>query len=135
MRAVPLAWDFEPCGPPASLSSAVRQCTTTNMSVVRTLQRRVLLPDWLWVILILLTVAGSILTGSIWFLAGLIALVIAQGFYLVGIARCPACSGRFSFHRGNIPGSSTRYRLQLECKQCHIIWDTGRIRDDSSPNS
>jgi hypothetical protein len=80
--------------------------------------------------LIVLVVVGSILTGKLWFVVGLIFLVTAQGIYLFGIARCPACSGKFMFHRENLPSPSTRYRLQLECKKCHTVWDTGRIRDD-----
>ena len=25
---------------------------------------------------------------------------------------------------------STKYRLQFECKECQVLWDTGRIRED-----
>jgi hypothetical protein len=100
------------------------------MNDVRPLTKQVLLPDWLWVVLFVLTVAGSILTRSIWFAIGLAIVVMAQGIYLFGLARCPACSGRFLFHRGGLRGRTSRYRLQLECKHCHMVWDTGRIRDD-----
>ena len=103
---------------------------TRYMSEIRPLRKPVLLPDWLWAMLFVSTVAGSILTHSFWFVAGLATIIIAQGIYLFALARCPACSGRFSFHRGHLPGRSTRYRLQLECKRCHVVWDTGRIRDD-----
>jgi hypothetical protein len=100
------------------------------MSDVRPLPKSVLMPDWFWVVLVVSAVAGSIFTQSVWFVIGLISIVVAQGIYLFGIARCPVCSRKFSFHRGDVPGHSTKYLLQLECKQCHIIWDTGRIRDD-----
>jgi hypothetical protein len=100
------------------------------MNGARPLQKPVLLPDWLWVVLFVLAIAGSILTQTVWFVAGLAAVILAQGIYLFGLARCPACFGKFSFHRGRLPGPSTRYPLQLECKHCHTVWDTGRIRDD-----
>jgi len=101
-----------------------------EMKDIRPLRTPVLLPDWLWVALFVSTVAGSILTKFVWFVAGLTMVIMAQGIYLFGLARCPACSGKFSFHRGPSAGRSTRYRLRLECKHCHTIWDTGRIRDD-----
>ena len=100
------------------------------MSDVRPLPKTVLLPDWVWVTLIISTVAGSVFTGSVWFVIGLIIVIVAQGIYLFGIVRCPACSRKLAFHRGDVSARSTRYRLQLECKECHVIWDTGRIRDD-----
>src|SRR5690349_9186094 len=105
------------------------------MSDVRPLPKSVLLPDWLWVTLFISAVAGSILTRSVWFIGGLIILIVAQGIYLFGIVRCPACFGKLAFHRGAVSARSTRYRLQLECKVCHVIWDTGRIRDDEFFNS
>jgi hypothetical protein len=100
------------------------------MSEVRSLPKPVPLPDWLWDVLFVSAVAGSVWSQSVWFVAGLAVIVVAQGVYLFGLVRCPTCSGKLSFHRGNISGRSTRYRLQLECKHCHVVWDTGRIRDD-----
>ncbi len=100
------------------------------MSEVRPLPKTVLLPDWLWVTLFISAVAGSIFTGSVWFIIRLIVVVVAQGIYLFGIVRSPACFGKLTFHRGGISARSTRYRLQLECKVCHVVWDTGRVRDD-----
>ena len=100
------------------------------MNDVRPLPRSVLLPDWLWVVLFTATVTGSVLKESVWFLVGLAISAMAQGIYLFGFARCPACSGKFVLHRGEVSGRSTRYRLQLRCKRCRSIWDTGRIRDD-----
>jgi hypothetical protein len=100
------------------------------MNDVRPPRKPVLLPDWLWVVLLVSAVAGSILTESLWFNAGLVAVIMGQGIYLFGLARCPACSGKLSFHRGARIGRSSRYRLQLECKRCHTVWDTGRLRDD-----
>src|ERR1041384_5735424 len=105
------------------------------MSSVRPLRKAVILPDWLWHCLFISAVVGSAITGSVWFVIGLVILILAQGFYLFGLARCPICSGRFTAHRGRFLNSFTEmYRLHLECKQCHAIWDTGRIRDEISPN-
>lgn len=101
------------------------------MNDARSLPKPALLPDWFWGVVCVTTVVGSLLTHSAWFLARLAIIIMAQGVYLFGIARCPACSGKFSFHREDLPGRSTKYRLQLECKHCHVIWDTGRIRDDN----
>jgi hypothetical protein len=101
------------------------------MSEVQRLQKTVLLPDWLWVLLFIIVIVCSIFIGSIWFFVGLFVVLVAQGVYLFGIARCPVCSGKFGFHRGR-QGASTRYRLELECKRCRTIWDTGRIRDDNT---
>lgn len=105
------------------------------MSTVRRLKQKVLLPDWFWIALIIVAIAGEIFFDSIWFVAGLVVLLLAQGIYLFVIARCPDCSGHFAFHRGGISRYTTRYHLELECKKCHAIWDTGRIRDDSYFNS
>ena len=100
------------------------------MNPVRPLRKIVFLPDWLWNCLFVLVVAGSIVTESIWFFISLIIVVLAQGIYLFVFARCPTCRGKFTFHRGELSRSSTKYRLQLKCRRCHMIWDTGRIRDD-----
>src|SRR5580658_5921104 len=102
------------------------------MSEVQRLQKTVLLPDWLWVLLFIIVIVCSIFIGSIWFFVGLFVILLAQGVYLFGIARCPACSGKFIFHRGRYLEASMRYRLELECKRCRTIWDTGRIRDDNT---
>src|SRR5258708_4873072 len=104
------------------------------MKQVRPLQKAVLLPDWLWHCLLISTVLGSIFTNSVWFVVGLVVLILAQGFYLFGIARCPACSGKFAPHHAYLGSFTEMYRLQVECKRCHMIWDTGRTRDDSSPS-
>jgi hypothetical protein len=105
------------------------------MSIVRPFPRRVLLPDWVVVSLIIAVVVGEILTDSVWFIVGLVLLLLVQGIDLFVIVSCPDCSGRLQFCRVNVPGGKTRYTLQLRCKKCRNIWDTGRVRDDSYFNS
>jgi hypothetical protein len=104
------------------------------MSFVRPLRKTVLLPDWFWVTFIMVAIGGEILFDSIWFVAALVLALVAQGVYVFAIARCPVCSGHLAFHRSDTYISPTKYRLQLECKKCHAIWDTGRIRDDGYTN-
>ena len=101
------------------------------MTKTRPLPRRVFLPGWLWSVILLSVVLASMFLGSLWFLVGLIALLIVQGIYVFHFVRCPSCGGRLAFHQAFIP-HTPRYRFQLACSACQIIWDTGKISDDSS---
>ena len=100
------------------------------MKQTRPLPRRVFLPDWLWSVVLLSVMLASVFLGSPWFIVGLITLLIVQGIY-VYFVRCPNCRGRLAFHKGFIP-NTRRYRFQLACPKCQIIWDTGKISDDSN---
>lgn len=100
------------------------------MKQTRPLPRRVFLPDWLWSVVLLSVMLASVFLGSPWFIVGLITLLIVQGIY-VYFVRCPNCRGRLAFHKGFIP-NTRRYRFQLACSKCEIIWDTGKISDDSN---
>ena len=83
----------------------------------------------MWGVLFVATIVLSEVTDSSWPLFALIALVLGQGIYAFGIVRCPACQGRLSFDRKDIPGTS-RYRVRLACRKCDVIWDTGRVSND-----
>ncbi len=91
--------------------------------------RRVFLPDWVWTVTFVSTIAGSIVTDTPWFFVGLVILLFAQGIYVFHVVRCPTCSGRLRFHQAFIP-HTTRYRFQLACPHCQVVWDTGKISDD-----
>ena len=93
--------------------------------------RRIFLPDWVWYVLIASVILGSWLTDNLWFILGLVILLIIQGVYVFHFVRCPVCGGRVTFHQCFIP-NTTRYRFQLACARCQIIWDTGKISDDST---
>ena len=90
---------------------------------------RVFLPDWFWVIVLVATVVGTCWTDSPWFFAGLFILLMAQGIYVFHVVRCPTCGGGLKFHREDIP-YTTRYRFQLACPHCQVVWGTGKISDD-----
>lgn len=117
-----------PAGWPA-VSHQARSATFTRMTQTRPMPRRVLLPDWVWAVAFVSTLVGSGLTDTLWFILGLIILLLIQGIYVFQIVRCPACRGRLTFHQAFVP-RSTRYRFQLACSRCQVIWDTGKIRDD-----
>ena len=101
------------------------------MAQTRQMPRRVFIPDWAWTVIFLSVILGTVFTGSLWFFVALAALLIAQGIYVFHVVRCPDCGGRLSFHQAFIP-HTTRYRFQLACSACQIVWDTGKISDDSS---
>jgi hypothetical protein len=101
------------------------------MKQTRPLPRRVFLPDWFWVVAFVSTVIGSSWTGTPWFVAGLVILLLVQGIYVFHIVRCPTCNGRLTFHQTSIPHTS-RYRFQLACSCCQVVWDTGKISDDNT---
>lgn len=100
-----------------------------RMTPTRPLPRRVFLPDWVWAVAFVSTIAGSILTSTPWFFVGLVILAVVQGIYVLHIVRCPTCSGRLTFQQAFIP-HTTRYRFQLACPHCQVVWDTGKISDD-----
>jgi hypothetical protein len=99
------------------------------MTQTRPLPRRVFLADWVWAVAFVSTIAGSILTNTLWFFVGFVILAVVQGIYVFHIVRCPTCSGKLTFHQAFIP-HTTRYRFQLACPRCQIVWDTGKIFDD-----
>lgn len=87
--------------------------------------RRVFLPDWVWVALIVSTILGSWLADTVWFIFGLVVLLLIQGIYVFHFVRCPTCRERLVFISG-----TTRYRVQLTCPRCQNLWDTGKVRED-----
>jgi hypothetical protein len=92
---------------------------------------RVFLPNWVWnVALASVVVASWLSTDSLWLFLGLVAALFVQGLYVFHFVRCPVCHGSLTFHQAFIP-HTTRYRFQLACSRCEIIWDTGKISDDS----
>ena len=93
--------------------------------------RRVFLPDWVWAVAFVSVIVASLLTDTLWFLLALVCLLVIQGIYVFHIVRCPTCRGRLTFHQAFIP-RTTRYRFQLACAHCQVVWDTGKISDDSS---
>lgn len=103
------------------------------MRIMQTLPfpRRVFLPDWVWAVAFVGTVAGSFLTSAPWFFIGPVFLAVGQGIYVFQIIRCPTCSGRLTFHQEFIP-HTTRYRCQFACPHCQVFWDTGKISDDNT---
>ena len=114
---------------PAPLTAVVRH-STRPMTETRPLRRRIFLPDWVWAILLPVTILISLVTSPLWPLVGLAAVLLAQGIYAFHLVRCPACQARLRFRRGSIPGTS-RYHVQLACGKCGAVWNTGRVCDDT----
>ena len=101
------------------------------MTATRPMPRRVFLPDWVWYVAVASVFVGSWFVEIPWFFIGVFVLALIQGIYVFHIVRCPTCRGRLFFHQDFIP-YTTRYRFQLFCPRCRIIWDTGKISDDNS---
>jgi hypothetical protein len=101
------------------------------MTQTRPMPRRVFLPDWFWFVAFVSGIVGSWFTDTFWLPIALIVLLIIQGIYVFHVVRCPICSGRLTFHQAFIP-HTTRYRFQLACAHCQIVWDTGKLSDDSN---
>jgi hypothetical protein len=99
------------------------------MRPTRPFPRRVFLPDWIWQVAFLATIAGSFVFSTPWFVVGLFLLAMVQGIYVFHGVCCPTCRGRLKFHQAPIP-YTTRYRFQLACPHCQVVWDTGKISDD-----
>ncbi len=105
------------------------------MSDVRPLNRAVFVPDWVFIVLFVTTLIGSIVTQTVWFLVGLVVAILVQGFYVCLIARCPNCGARgFLLRGGETTGYDRPYRLHLECRRCRTLFDTGRIRKNEYSN-
>lgn len=106
------------------------------MSNVQPLKRAVLLPDWGLIVLFVTAVVGSVVTQTVWFIVGLVIVLLVQGFYVCLLARCPNCGGHgFLFRGGETAGADRPFRLHLECRQCHTRFDTGRTRKNELFNS
>jgi hypothetical protein len=54
---------------------------------------------------------------------------LIQGIYVFHFVRYPVCRGRLASHRAPV-SRTTRYRFQLACPHCRVIWDTGEVRND-----
>jgi hypothetical protein len=93
--------------------------------------RRVFLPDWVWAVAFVSAIIGSWLTNTPWFFLAMAVLAILQGIYVFHFVDCPTCDGRLTFHQAFIP-NTTRYRFQLACPHCQVVWDTGKISDDNT---
>ncbi len=103
--------------------------TLTPMEPARPFPRRVFLPDWVWAVAFVGTVAGTLVTDSAWCFGVPAFLAFAQGIYVYHLVRCPTCSGRLQVQLAPIP-YTTCSRFQLACPRCQIVWDTGKISDD-----
>ena len=93
--------------------------------------RRVFLPNWVWYVVLVSVILEGCLTDTFWFLLSLVIMLIIQGVYVFHLVRCPTCNGRLTFHQAFIP-NTTRYRFQLACGRCQVVWDTGKISDHST---
>jgi len=71
---------------PASFGKAPRDMSEID-------HKAVLFPGWVWLFIIVLTVAGGIFYSSVWLFAG-VAAAVAGGAYRIIVARWPASSGR-----------------------------------------
>jgi len=77
-----------------------------RMTQTRPFPRRVFLPDWVWSVAFVATLAGSFFTSAPWFFIGLVLLAVVQGIYVFHVVRCPTCNGGLTFHQAFIPNTT-----------------------------